>query len=145
MEIEHFLNSETKAESQDCENETEAQSSETSTGTQNSEEDAETTNSSVSKRRKKEFLEDLEDKPYSLWGFNDGTLNTFELEPQYLKESISTDLKNEAKERGLLYFDREKDVIVFTGDFTKYYGLIDEMGLDWCIEQEQQRLQNLSY
>ena len=136
MGIEHFLNSETEAESKDSENETE---------TQNSEADTEKTSSGISRERKKELLKNTEGKPYSPWISKTGTLTVFELEPQYVKESISTDLKNEAKERGLLYFDREKDVIVFTGDFTKYYGLIGEMGLDRCIEQEQQRLQNLSY
>ena len=154
MGIEHFLNSETEAESKDSENETETQSSETSTETQNSESEADTqnteadtekTSSGISRERKKELLKNTEGKPYSPWISKTGTLTVFELEPQYVKESISTDLKNEAKERGLLYFDREKDVIVFTGDFTRYHHLIDEMGLDWCIEQEQQRLQNLSY
>ena len=153
MGIEHFLDSEAEAESQDCENE-EAQSSETSTETQNSESEADTqnteadtekTSSGVSRERKKEFLRNTEDKPYSPWISKTGTLIMFELEPQYVKESISTDLKDEAKERGLLYFARGKDVIVFTGGFTRYYDLIDELGLDWCIEQEQQRLQNLSY
>lgn len=136
MGIEHFLNSETEAESKDSENETE---------TQNSEADTEKTSSGISRERKKELLENTEGKPYSPWISKTGTLTVFELEPQYLKESISTDLKDEAKERRLLYFDREKDVIVFTGDFTRYHHLIDELGLDWCIEQEQQRLQNLSY
>lgn len=154
MGIEHFLDSETEAESQDCKNETEAQSPETSTetqsseneaDTQNTEADTETTSLGVFRKRKKELLKNTEDKPYSPWISKTGTLIMFELEPQYVKESISTDLKDEAKERGLLYFGREKDVIVFTGDFTRYHHLIDEMGLDWCIEQEQQRLQNLSY
>ncbi|WP_435183019.1 hypothetical protein [Halobellus sp. EA9] len=144
MGIEHFLDSETEAESQDSENEREEQSPETSTETQSSEADTETTSSVVSREQKKEFLKNTEDKPYSPWISKTGTLTMFELEPQYVKESISTDLKDAAKERGLLYFEREKDVIIFTGKFTRYHHLIDEMGLDWCIEQEQQRLQNLS-
>ncbi|GGJ15315.1 hypothetical protein GCM10008995_26440 [Halobellus salinus] len=151
MGIEHFLDSETGAESQDSENETEAQDSGGNTEAQNSETEPNRQSSDGLEnlinelKGSEEFLKDLEDKPYSPWISKDGTLTMFELEPHYVKENISTDLKDEAKERGLLFFDCEKEVIVFTGEFTEYYNKIDAMGLDWCIKREQREMQRLCY
>lgn len=86
---------------------------------------------------------ETEGKPYNVWMSRNGTMAMFEFEAEYVRERISTELKDVAKERGILYWNDENKTIVFTAEVHRYQGLLDAMGLEFAIKENIKNLNEL--
>jgi len=70
---------------------------------------------------------------YDVWESEDGLLRMMEFEPEYVREQISTELKDRAKDRGLLFWDDGK--IVLTDDPDEYGTFLAIHGLSEYLEK----------
>lgn len=59
-----------------------------------------------------------------------GSLDMIDVEPEYFKEQVSSEIKDRAKENGLVFFDRERWKIVLTDDPDKYMEALEAFGLN---------------
>lgn len=82
-------------------------------------------------------------EPYSPWVSSNENMTMLDFPPQYIKENVSMEVIQAAKKRGVLYYDSDEEVIVFTGNADKYKSLIDSMGLEYAIEEEMGRLEQM--
>jgi hypothetical protein len=58
-----------------------------------------------------------------------------DVDPQYFKKQVSTEVKDQAKERGLVHFDEERHKIVLNDDPDKYLADLETYGLERFLEK----------
>lgn len=75
---------------------------------------------------------------YQMWDGN--SIEMIEFEPQYFKEHVSTDVKDKAKDKGLVFYDTRDGKIVLTDEPNKYQDLLDAFGLESYLEK---RIKNM--
>lgn len=74
----------------------------------------------------------------SLWISDDGLLAQMEVKPDYFRDNVSTDVKDRAKDKGLIYLSElgESPTIALTDDPEKYGCLLEMFGLeDYLIKR----------
>jgi hypothetical protein len=49
-----------------------------------------------------------------------GAVEMIDVDPQYFKKQVSTELKDQAKEKGLVHFDEDRQKIVLNDDPDEY-------------------------
>lgn len=71
-------------------------------------------------------------RSYGVWESEDGLLRMMEFEPEYVRERISTELKDKAKDRGFLFWHDGK--IVLTDDPKEYGTKLETFGLEQYLQ-----------
>jgi hypothetical protein len=67
---------------------------------------------------------------YDVWESDDGLLRMTEFDPEYFRQQVSTEVKDRAKDLGLVYFDKQRWKIVLVDDPAEYGDLLELFGLE---------------
>jgi hypothetical protein len=64
-----------------------------------------------------------------------GAVEMIDVDPQYFREYVSTEVKDQAKERGLVHYDKERGKIVLNDDPDMYMKDLEEEGLERFLKK----------
>lgn len=65
-----------------------------------------------------------------IWVSRDGLTAMMDVNPQYFREHVSTEVKDQAKEKGLIFLDSSGPAVVLTDDPESYGEMLALFGLE---------------
>jgi len=71
---------------------------------------------------------------YEVISNDSGSLKMVSFEPSYFKSQVSTETKDKAKEKGLVFWDDSSSRIILTDPPSKFKSALDALGLETYLD-----------
>jgi len=71
----------------------------------------------------------------SVWVSSDGLLTMMDIEPSYFRKHVSNEIKDHAKDNGLIFLHPDGQTIVSTDDPEKHAQLLETVGLEMYLKK----------